>query len=512
MGETFLEKSRRQASEARRMSASRRADNEPFAEHTVQSEEISDCDSAVGLCRPVYTTGEALVDLNSTVMSLLSKEAAIAAVRKLHEGISCGFVLRKYVDVMKRKGLKLTSSFYDPYFLICYENTLMHASWAVCPYYADGTCVIEKAGRKFLPSQGGTGTFRDHLQSHTGKKRDFEDQKLIAPRKLGADAKKAVAIAAATAVYMDFRPISFAEPSKGLADFAAAVFSEGQKLSASAVPDMDDLLPSAAFVKSCLVELAARGREHDAKYVIPRAKAFGGGMSSDGLKKKRTGVKYYDLTLHYFEVEKFPELGKDRLITLKTRMLFIAEHRSELGETAAAIRSTLEANLIADFGLTLSDLQEKFTLVTDWAATMPRIVGASVSETIAPSNLAWSACSAHQLCTVLRKIFDDRDRHACSTLESIHSDIEKMKSIIRIFKSCEYNHLLLDGMALFQESETRFHHLHDVTARFEKSLTHVMMVVEKQGNPGAQKSLGEMNLKFFGADVRCPSLSGVVRV
>jgi hypothetical protein len=83
-------------------------------------------------------------------MSLLSKEAAIAAVRKLHEGISCGFVLRKYVDVMKRKGLKLTSSFYDPYFLICYENTLMHASWAVCPYYADGTCVIEKAVRKFF--------------------------------------------------------------------------------------------------------------------------------------------------------------------------------------------------------------------------------------------------------------------------------------------------------------------------------------------------------------------------
>jgi hypothetical protein len=65
-------------------------------------------------------------------------------------------------------------------------------------------------------------------------------------------------------------------------------------------------------------------------------------MSSDRPKKKRTGVKYYDLTLHYFEVEKFPpELGKDHLITLKIRMLFIAEHRSELGETAAAIRSTL---------------------------------------------------------------------------------------------------------------------------------------------------------------------------
>jgi hypothetical protein len=516
MGESFLEKSRRQAIEARRMAASRRTDNAaselPTAEEIQdQSDVVETSDTAVVVCDRGHPTGKG-VDRTSASNFLLSKDAAIEAVRNLYKGVSCGFVLRKYVDVMERKGLKLTSSFYDMYFLLCYENTLMHASWAVCPYYADGSCVIEKAVRKFQPSQGGTGSFRDHLQGHTGKKRKNEDQTLISPRKLGAEAKKAVAMAAATAVYMDFRPMSFAEPSKGLADFAAAIFLEGQKLSASAVPDMDDLLPSASFVKSCLVELAARGRAHDTKIAIPRAKKYGGGMSSDGLKKKRTGIKYYDLTLHYFEVETFSEIGKDRLIALRTRMLFLAEHRGELGETAAAIRSTLESKLVADFGLTLSELQDRFTLVTDWAATMPRIVGASVSETMAPLNLAWSGCSAHQLCTVLRKLFDERDRHECPDLDAIHSDVEKMKAIIRIFKSCEYNHLLPDGMALFQESETRFHHLHDVTARFEKSLTQVMMVVEKQGNAGAQKLLGEMNIKNFGADTRCPNLSGVVRV
>jgi hypothetical protein len=135
---------------------------------------------------------------------------------------------------------------------------------------------------------------------------------------------------------------------------------------------MDDLLPSATFVKSCVRELAARGRDHDAKYAIPWAKAFGGGMSSDDLKKKRTGVKNHDLTLHYFEVKNFPEMGRKRLITLRNRMLFTAEHRSEPGETAAAMRSTLEANLVADFGLTLSDLQEKLTLVNEWVELLER--------------------------------------------------------------------------------------------------------------------------------------------
>jgi hypothetical protein len=52
----------------------------------------------------------------------------------------------------------------------------------------------------------------------------IQDQKLIAPRKLGADSIMAVAIEAATVVYMDFRPIYFAEPSKGIADFAAGIF------------------------------------------------------------------------------------------------------------------------------------------------------------------------------------------------------------------------------------------------------------------------------------------------
>jgi hypothetical protein len=227
MSESFLEKSRWKAIESTGMIASRRADNAASKLTTV--EEIQNHSNATDDCgtQVVILHTESLinkgVDQTIATKSLLSKNAAIDAVRDLHKGVSCGFVLRKYVDVMGRNGLKLKSSFYDPYFLLCYKNTLMHASWAVCPYYADGSCVIEKAVRRFQPSQGGTGSFRDHIQSHTGRKRGSEDQALILPRKLGADAKEAVAMAAATAFYMDFRPMSFAEPRKGLADFAAAI-------------------------------------------------------------------------------------------------------------------------------------------------------------------------------------------------------------------------------------------------------------------------------------------------
>jgi hypothetical protein len=100
-------------------------------------------------------------------------------------------------------------------------------------------------------------------------------------------------------------------------------------------------------------------------------------------------------------------MGKNRQIALKTRMLFLAEDRSDLGETAAAIRSTLECKLVVYSDFTLSELQDMFTLVTAWAAKMFRIVGASVSETMASLNLAWSGSSAHQLCTVLRRLFGE---------------------------------------------------------------------------------------------------------
>jgi hypothetical protein len=105
------------------------------------------------------------------------------------------------------------------------------------------------------------------------------------PRKLGAMAKKALAIAAARAVFLDLRPISFAEPSRGISELAACLFEEGQRMPAAGVPDMMDFLPSAGAVRSSLMEMATAEQKHDREISIPTAMVVGGGMSSDGLKK-----------------------------------------------------------------------------------------------------------------------------------------------------------------------------------------------------------------------------------
>jgi hypothetical protein len=105
------------------------------------------------------------------------------------------------------------------------------------------------------------------------------------PRKLGAMAKKALAMAEARAVFLDLRPISFAEPARGISEFAACLFEEGQRMPAAGVPDMTDYLPSAAAVRSSLMDMAAAEQRNDREISIPAAMVVGGGMSSDGLKK-----------------------------------------------------------------------------------------------------------------------------------------------------------------------------------------------------------------------------------
>jgi hypothetical protein len=42
-----------------------------------------------------------------------------------------------------------------------------------------------------------------------------------------------------------------------------------------------------------------------------------------------------------------------------------------------------------------------FTFVTDWAATMPCVVGAPISRNVAPLTLKWAGCVVHQLDTCL---------------------------------------------------------------------------------------------------------------
>jgi hypothetical protein len=412
-------------------------------------------------------------------------------VSAILKGDPTTYELRDFRTIMLRPGVsrKTRTLCYDRYLLLCYKNTLTHVGWAVCPYFRNGSCPIDRATRKFDPASGGTTSWKDHIESHESggtagilkKKRGREAvEGTIVPRKLGAMAKKALAMAAARALFLDLRQISFAEPARGISEFAACLFEEGQRMPAAGVPDMTDYLPSAAAVRSSLMEMAAAEQKYDREISIPAAMAVGGGMSSDGLKKKRTGIKYYDLTLQYLHIGGTTYFGKDREVSMRTRMLFLAEHNRSRGESATAIRRTLDDALLMRFSIDLTELQKSLCFVTDWATTMPNIVGASTSRTRGPLTLSWSGCSAHQLSTVLSAAFDET-KLVEAEVQELKEDLCAMRTVIRIFKQSDLNSLLPDGEALFPEVETRFHHLHDVAERFIKSAESVSHIVLHKG-------------------------------
>jgi hypothetical protein len=210
---------------------------------------------------------------------------------------------------------------------------------------------------------------------------------------------------------------------------------------AAGVPDMMDLLPSAAAVRTALMEMAQHEQAQDRDVSLPGAMLVGGGMSSDGLKKKRTGIKYYDLTLQYLWIGTPTQFGKDREVSMQTRMLFLAEHDRSRGESSVAVRRTLDEALSKRFALKLSDLQSSFCFVTDWANMMPNIVGASTSRNKGPLTMSWSECSAHQLSTVLRTAFDEMNI-SDPDFEDFTNDLVSMRTVIRIFKQSDLNSLL----------------------------------------------------------------------
>jgi hypothetical protein len=90
-------------------------------------------------------------------------------------------------------------------------------------------------------------------------------------------------------------------------------------------PDMMDLLPSAATVRTALMDMAQHEQAQDRDVSLPMAMLVGGGMSSD-LLQKRTRIKYYDLTLQYLWIGIPTQFSKDREAYMRTRMLFLAEY------------------------------------------------------------------------------------------------------------------------------------------------------------------------------------------
>jgi hypothetical protein len=131
-------------------------------------------------------------------------------------------------------------------------------------------------------------------------------------------------------------------------------------------------------------------------------------------------------------------------------------------------------------GRTFRALLVVVTLVTDWAAVIPNIAIRSVSAAICPLDKRWLVCAAHQLDTVFKKLLPlhktteaQKSRQKMQALVPLFGDLASVQLIVRTMKHAELNGKLEKGYRLVQLSETRFHSVADVAARFVKSFDKV---------------------------------------
>lgn len=128
--------------------------------------------------------------------------------------------------------------------------------------------------------------------------------------------------------------------------FVRAVFEAGQRTPVNSRIDMKDLTPSATSLTKSLKEKAAEMRKDVRDLVIMKAVKVGGGITSDGLKQKLQGKKYYDLVLHFFSFDKNVLTGQTS-VKMVSQVLLLEEHAGK--DDAKSIRNALDHALDEKF-------------------------------------------------------------------------------------------------------------------------------------------------------------------
>jgi hypothetical protein len=224
----------------------------------------------------------------------MTKDKAISVVEKLNAGSLTSFKLVSYKDWESRPGsTNRGSPAYRLFFIICHINTMKSAGWAVCPYFACGQCKIQSAVRKFDPKSGGTTLWSRHNDTHktAAQRRHQNGISSSLGFKIGAPAKRAIAISATKSVYLDLRPFSYISERRMRA-LLETVFREGQRLPDGELPDFGDYIPSASTVASTLKQQAEEARLDGIVNVLPAAMKVGGGVCCDGLKKSEQVLRF----------------------------------------------------------------------------------------------------------------------------------------------------------------------------------------------------------------------------
>jgi len=335
---------------------------------------------------------------------------------------------------------------------------------SVFPCFQSGSCSISHALQSFNAGAGGTATLKCHTQRHTVKNKQGGELSLV--RKLDSSLKSKIKYSAALAVAIDLLPLNFADNRDGMIDYTTAVFRAGQNKGISDDVDIADFQPSAGAVRSAVTEIAKLMREEFKTSVLEGdALMAGGSMTSDGVTLQLKDKHFHDLTIIFFEFETSGKLLNPVSVRMVYRTLTLVEPLN--GETAANLRLLLSTNSQQRYETLFTEMAERFTFVTDCAAVMPNVVGASVSQRMAPLREKWMDCFAHQTNTAMKLCLEECEND--SLLQDVFNDLKSAKTLVRIFKKAGLNQRLGDEYNLIQEVETRFSSTYQVAKRFIKS-------------------------------------------
>lgn len=431
----------------------------------------------------------------------LPRETALNEVTRILEKKVCNFDLVPFEQFNRKRQLR--SQKYKPFLVLCHKNTLRCAGWLLCKFVLTGGCPLRSGLIQFSVSAGGTGKFDRHMMNHSKPSIN------TFPRILPPGGRSKVARAAAIAVALDHRPISFTDKKKGMSIFAETLFKAGQTFSCNDNIDPASLLPCAKTVTKELEKLAEEVHYGVRMTVLPRFIASGGAITTDGTTLKVQDKQFYDMTLHYICVRNAGRVREPVELKLECHTIMLKEKTG--AGNAQSLRALLNDGIMV-YDKTLIDITKNAALVTDCASVMARVAGSSVSSQFSNSDPKWMGCLAHQLNTAMKHCIEKMGDSPIIELRRIAEDLRRVKTIVRIFKQGGWNASMQSGFRLIQEAETRFGTTLSVVKRFLKSANLVEnMIVQKNSEVASSSFAGLLrDSNNSGGRMGFPGLEAIV--
>ncbi len=416
-----------------------------------------------------------------TRRTALTREQALSVVNDIVSNRLTSFHLVPFKEFRSsHQGALMKSKQYEQYHVLCHENSKFHAGWFVCPFVLTHHCPVNKGVLPLDTKKGGTNRFGNHWRTH--EKLPVKSEPV--QQMLDGRCREVISRSAAMAVILDLRPLSFAEEHEGIATFAESVFKAGQTIPYGVSVNRKSYLPTRTAVNTALTNLVKKWREKFSVHLKSSLMSLGGAVSVDSVTLKIQNRHFLDFTVHHLTIAEGRTVLERPSFTIKdSTILFLESPDVASGQN---MRSCIDENLRAYYGVDFNSMQKQFTIVTDGAAAMARMANSSVSLRIAPRDQKWMRCYVHVLQKSMQSVFE-----SCSDdplLNKISSDFKFVKRIVEDSKRFGWNKDLPSGYRLIQDVETRFGTVFLVCDRFLKSASKVWGVILRHNRDIARES------------------------